>query len=42
VMSDPFAKVETPAFLDPVLRTIGPGFAVAVGVAMRRLRQGLN
>lgn len=40
VMGDPFAKVETPAFLDNVLRAIGPGFAVAVGVAMRRLRQG--
>jgi len=38
-MAEPFNKVETPAFLDDVLRTIGPGFAVAVGVAMRRLRQ---
>jgi Tfp pilus assembly PilM family ATPase len=42
VMADPFSKVETPAFLDAVLRSIGPGFVVSLGVAMRRLRQGLN
>lgn len=41
-MADPFAKVESPAFLDNVLRTIGPGFAVAVGVALRRLKQSVN
>ncbi|HET8581467.1 MAG TPA: type IV pilus assembly protein PilM [Candidatus Paceibacterota bacterium] len=40
VMAAPFDKVEAPAFLDGVLHSIGPGFAVAVGVAMRRLRQG--
>lgn len=38
-MADSFAKIETPAFLAEVLQTIGPGFAVAVGAAMRRLRQ---
>jgi len=38
-MSNPFAKVETPAFLDDVLHEIGPGFAVAVGVALRRLQE---
>lgn len=38
-MADSFGKVESPAFLAEVLQAIGPGFAVAVGVAMRRLRQ---
>ena len=33
----PFGKVEAPAFLEEVLRSIGPGFAVAVGVALRKL-----
>jgi len=32
--SDPFAKVENPEFLDPVLGSIGPEFAVAAGVAL--------
>lgn len=40
LMADPFAKLETPAFLDEVLTDIGPGFAVAVGVALRKLKQG--
>jgi len=34
----PFTRTETPAFLDKVLREIGPGFAIAVGVALRKLR----
>jgi type IV pilus assembly protein PilM len=38
-MAEPFSKVETPAFLDDVLRDIGPGFSVAVGVALRKLQQ---
>jgi len=38
-MARPFDKVEAPAFLDDVLASIGPGFAVAVGVALRSLRQ---
>lgn len=38
-MASPFAKVQAPAFLDDVLRTIGPGFAVALGVALRRLAE---
>lgn len=37
--ADPFSKVETPAFLEDVLRDIGPGFSVAVGVALRKLQQ---
>jgi len=36
----PFERTETPAFLDQVLGEIGPGFAVAVGCALRELRTG--
>lgn len=38
-VAHPFSKVDTPAFLEDVLRDIGPGFAVAVGVALRKLKQ---
>jgi len=37
VLADPFGKVETPAFLDELLKTAGPEFAVAVGIALRKL-----
>ncbi len=37
-IASPFAHTEAPAFLDDVLREIGPGFAVAVGLALRKLR----
>ncbi|MCR4325442.1 MAG: type IV pilus assembly protein PilM [Patescibacteria group bacterium] len=37
-IADPFSRTEAPAFLEEVLRQIGPGFAVAVGVAMRKLK----
>ncbi|TSC86151.1 MAG: type IV pilus assembly protein PilM [Parcubacteria group bacterium Gr01-1014_8] len=37
-IANPFARTETPAFLDKVLREIGPGFAVAVGLALRELQ----
>ncbi len=37
VLGDPFSKVETPAFLEEILRQTGPEFAVAVGVALRKL-----
>ncbi len=36
---DPFAKVVAPAFLEKVLRDTGPEFAVAMGVALRRLQE---
>mgnify|MGYP001594625774 FL=1 len=36
-VADPFAKTEAPAFMRPVLESIGPEFAVAVGLAMRKL-----
>jgi type IV pilus assembly protein PilM len=38
-MADPFAKVEAPAFMRPVLQEIGPEFAVAVGLALRKLEE---
>ncbi len=37
-IANPFSRTESPAFLEEVLRGIGPGFAVAVGVAMRKLK----
>lgn len=39
-IADPFARTEAPAFLEHVLREIGPGFTVALGVAMRKLKNG--
>lgn len=36
-VADPFAKTEAPAFMRPVLEAIGPEFAVAVGLALRKL-----
>ncbi len=38
VMADPFSKVEYPAFLETVLKQAGPSFAVALGLALRRLQ----
>jgi type IV pilus assembly protein PilM len=39
IAGDPFAKTEAPAFLEPVLRTAGPEFAVAIGIALRKLQE---
>lgn len=36
-LADPFSKTESPAFMRPVLEEIGPEFAVAVGLALRKL-----
>jgi type IV pilus assembly protein PilM len=36
---DPFSKVVTPAFLDEILKQTGPQFAVALGLALRRLEE---
>ena len=36
---DPFSKVKTPAFLESVLQQAGPGFAVAIGLALRKLQE---
>lgn len=38
-VADPFAKCEAPAFMRPVLQEIGPEFAVAVGLALRKLAE---
>lgn len=37
-LADPFNKVEAPAFLENVLKTTGPEFAIAVGLALRKLQ----
>ena len=37
VYSNPFAKTEAPAFLEPILTVSGPEFSVAVGLALRQL-----
>lgn len=38
-VADPFAKTEAPAFMRSVLQNIGPEFAVAVGLALRKLEE---
>ena len=38
-VADPFGKVQSPAFMQPVLQEIGPEFAVAVGLALRKLEE---
>ncbi|MDO8659287.1 MAG: type IV pilus assembly protein PilM [Candidatus Parcubacteria bacterium] len=37
-LGHPFSKVNAPAFLDKVLETMGPEFAVALGLALRKLQ----
>jgi type IV pilus assembly protein PilM len=39
MLGEPFSKVQTPAFMDPVLRQVGPEFAVALGLALRKLAE---
>jgi type IV pilus assembly protein PilM len=39
VLADPFQKVQSPAFLEEVLKGAGPDFAVAVGLALRKLQE---
>ncbi|MBI4065668.1 type IV pilus assembly protein PilM [Candidatus Kaiserbacteria bacterium] len=38
-IADPFKKTSAPAFMRPVLQEIGPEFAVAVGLALRKLEE---
>ena len=38
-IADPFEKTEYPAFMRSVLESIGPEFAVAVGLALRELEE---
>lgn len=37
-VADPFAKVDSPVFLGGVLKTTGPEFSVAVGLALKQLQ----
>ncbi len=37
VFGDPFSKTDAPAFLEPVLKEVGPAFAVATGLALKDL-----
>ena len=39
VLGNPFEKVEAPAFLEDVLKEVGPEFSVAVGLALRKLQE---
>ncbi len=39
VVGNPFAKIETPAFLTDILKTTGLDFSVAVGIALRKLQE---
>ncbi len=38
-VADPFGRTAAPAFMRPVLEEIGPEFAVAVGLALRKLEE---
>jgi type IV pilus assembly protein PilM len=38
-MASPFSNVEYPAFLDQILKSAGPEFAVAIGLALRKLEE---
>ncbi|MES3005788.1 MAG: type IV pilus assembly protein PilM [Patescibacteria group bacterium] len=38
-IGEPFLKVESPAFLDDVLKATGLEFAVAIGIALRKLQE---
>ncbi|MCC7436788.1 type IV pilus assembly protein PilM [Candidatus Nomurabacteria bacterium] len=38
VLADPFTKVESPVFLQGVLKTTGPEFSVALGLALKQLQ----
>lgn len=39
IYANPFAKLETPAFLGKVLEQAGPEFAVSIGLALRKLQE---
>jgi type IV pilus assembly protein PilM len=38
IIADPFSKIESPVFLQGVLKTTGPEFSVAVGLALKQLQ----
>jgi Tfp pilus assembly PilM family ATPase len=37
-IGSPFNKVGAPVFLEKVLETTGPEFAIAIGLALRKLQ----
>jgi len=39
VIADPFNKLASPAFLENILKETGPEFAVAIGLALRKLAE---
>lgn len=39
IVGEPFLKVESPAFLDDVLKATGLEFSVAIGIALRKLQE---
>jgi type IV pilus assembly protein PilM len=39
IYANPFTKLETPAFLGKILEQAGPEFAVAIGLALRKLQE---
>ena len=39
ISADPFNKVSAPAFLEKILKETGPEFAVAIGLALRKLAE---
>jgi type IV pilus assembly protein PilM len=38
-LADPFSRLESPAFIEEVLKRAGPEFAVAIGIALRKLEE---
>ena len=38
IVGNPFERIQAPAFLEAVLSESGPEFAVAAGLALRKLR----
>jgi type IV pilus assembly protein PilM len=38
-VADPFTQIQAPAFLETVLKQAGPDFAVALGLALRKLQE---
>jgi type IV pilus assembly protein PilM len=38
VIADPFSKVDSPVFLQGVLRTTGPEFSIAIGLALKNFQ----
>ena len=38
-LANPFGRVEYPAFLEPVLKELSPGFSTALGLSLRALQE---